>query len=192
MQLPEKDRYHMQRKNVLGMVMMLYGGRISEEMFCNDISSGAQSDIREATDLARRMVREWGMSEQLGPISYADSEEKLYGGEVLLSKAYSEATAVEIDQEVKHIMTGCYQKAKEILEAHRHDLEVISEALLTHEVLESADVDDILAGRPLKARDRGSDGQRTPPTAEKKSAEEKSKEAPGSKGDTPHLGPNTA
>ena len=149
LQLPTKDRYQIQRKNVHGTVMMLFGGRISEEMFCNDISSGAQSDIKEATSLVRKMVREWGMSERLGPISYADSEEKLYGGEVLLSKAYSEATAVEIDKEVKRIITECYDRAKGLLNEHRHDLEVITEALLKHEALDADDVDDLLAGRPV-------------------------------------------
>ncbi|GAI43904.1 unnamed protein product, partial [marine sediment metagenome] len=106
----------------------------------------------EATELVRRMVREWGMSERLGLVSYADSEEKLYGGEVLLSKAYSEATAVEIDEEVKRIVSECFEKAKHILDEHRHDLEVITEALLKHEVLDAADVDDILAGRPVKSK----------------------------------------
>jgi len=175
MQLPAKDRYHLQRKNVVGTVMMTYGGRISEEMFCQDISSGAQSDIKEATELVRRMVREWGMSEKLGPISYADSEEKLYGGEVLLSKSYSEATAVEIDQEVKRIMTECYEKAKAILTEHRHELELISEALLKHEVLESTDVDDILAGRPVKVKERRGNAPSTetpPPIPEGHRSEE--------------------
>ena len=90
----------------------------------------------------------------MGPISYADSEEKLYGGEVLVGKAYSEATAVEIDREVKRIMNECYDKAKSILNEHRHDLELIGEALLKYEVLESSDVDDILAGRPVGAQER--------------------------------------
>ena len=192
MQLPEKDRYQMQKKNVLGMVMMLFGGRISEEMFCQDISSGAQSDIKEATELVRRMVREWGMSEQLGPISYADSEEKLYGGEVLLSKSYSEATAVEIDQEVKRIITGCYQKAKDILHEHRHDLEVISEALLKHEVLESSDVDDILAGRPVKPKERPESGQAATIKEAPKPEVQPNQAAGEEGGPSLHLGPKTA
>jgi cell division protease FtsH len=77
MQLPEKDRYIMPRQNVLGTVKMLFAGRVSEAMFCDDISSGARDDIRRATDLINKMVREWGMSEAVGPVSYADSEEKL-------------------------------------------------------------------------------------------------------------------
>lgn len=159
MQLPEKDRYQMQRKNIRGTVMMLFGGRITEEMFCSDISSGAQNDIKEATILVRRMVCEWGMSDRLGPISYADSEEKLYGGEVLLSKAYSEATAIEIDQEVRRIITECYQEAQRILHKHRHDLEGITEALLKYETLDSADVDDILAGHPVTRPDQKENSQ---------------------------------
>ena len=151
MQLPEKDRYIMPRQNVLGTVKMLFAGRVSEAMFCEDISSGAQDDIRRATDLINKMVREWGMSDQIGPISFANSEEKLYGGEVLLSKAYSEATAVEIDREVARIARECYADTDHLLTENKEGLRAIAEALLKYEVLEATDVDEILAGREPKA-----------------------------------------
>jgi len=150
MQLPEKDRYIMPRQNVLGTVKMLFAGRVSESMFCDDISSGAQDDIRRATDLINKMVREWGMSDHIGPISFADSEEKLYGGEVLLSKTYSEATAIEIDREVARIARECYGEADRLLTENKEALRAIAEALLKYEVLEASDVDEILAGREPK------------------------------------------
>ena len=150
MRLPEKDIYHRQKKNILGNIVVLFAGRIAEEMFCGDISSGARSDIQEATEVVRCMVREWGMSEEIGPISYAKSEERLYGGEVLLAKEYSEATAIKIDQEVKRIIDECYQKTKEILEAHRENVERIAKALLKYEVLDGKEVDKIMAGEEFK------------------------------------------
>jgi cell division protease FtsH len=158
MQLPEKDRYIMPRQNVLGTIKMLFAGRVSESMFCEDISSGAQDDIRRATDLINKMVREWGMSDHIGPISLADSEEKLFGGEVLLSKAFSEATAVEIDREVSRIARECYAEAEHLLTENKESLRSIAEALLKYEVLEATDVDEILAGREpktAKARSQG-------------------------------------
>jgi len=149
MQLPEKDRYHLQRKNAVSMIKVLYAGRIAEELLTDDISSGAQNDIKHATEIARAMVREWGMSEALGPVSYADNEEKLYAGEVLLSKSYSEATAIEIDKEVKRILDTCYDEIKRELLRRKKDLEGISKALLKYEMLTAKDVDVILEGKEL-------------------------------------------
>jgi cell division protease FtsH len=155
MQLPEKDRYIMPRRNVLGTVKMLFAGRVSESMFCDDISSGAQDDIRRATDLINKMVREWGMSDRIGPISFADSEEKLYGGEVLLSKTYSEATAIEIDHEVARIARECYAEADHLLTENKAALHAIAEALLKYEILEASDVDELMAGgEPKTAKAR--------------------------------------
>ena len=147
MQLPEKDRYIMPRRRLLGNVKMLYAGRVSESMFCDDISSGAQSDIKRATDLINKMVREWGMSERIGLISFMDDEEKLYGGEVVLSRSYSDATALEIDHEITRISRECYAETERLLGEHREELERLGQALLHYEVLDAADVDDILADR---------------------------------------------
>ena len=132
-------------------VKMLYAGRVSESMFCSDISSGAQDDIHRATDLLNKMVREWGMSDRVGPISFADSEEKLYGGEVIVSKSYSDATAVEIDQEIARIARECYAAAERLLTENRETLGRIAEALLKYEVLDAADVDEIMAGHDPSA-----------------------------------------
>ncbi len=170
MQLPEKDRYIMPRQNVLGMVKMLYAGRVSESMLCADISSGASDDIHRATDLINKMVREWGMSERIGPISFANSEEKLYGGEVIVSKSYSDQTAVEIDQEIARIARECYADAERLLTENKASLTRIAESLLKYEVLDASDVDDILAGRePAAALDR-SKRPASPPSFPEKEA----------------------
>ncbi len=152
MVLPERDRYTMQRKQVLANAMYAFGGRVAEEMFCDDITSGAEDDIRRASELIRRMVREWGMSDKIGPISYANSEDKLYGGEVVISKGYSEATAIEIDKEIRRIVDECYQKTRELLEEHREDAEKIAQALLRYEVLDTREVDLLLTGGDLEAK----------------------------------------
>ena len=151
MQLPEKDRYIMPRQNVLGTIKMLFAGRVSESMFCDDISSGAYDDIKRATGLINKMVREWGMSERIGPISFADSEEKLYGGEVVLSKSYSEATSVEIDKEVARIARECYAEAERLLTENKETLSAMAEGLLKYESLDASDVDELMAGREPKA-----------------------------------------
>ena len=176
MQLPEKDRYHLQRKNAVSMIKVLYGGRIAEELLTDDISSGAQNDIRHATEIARAMVREWGMSESLGPVSYADSEEKLYGGEVLLSKSYSEATAIEIDKEVKKILDACYDEIRKELLKRKTNLEGIAKALLKYEILTAKEVDVILEGKelvkevpePAEKRSKKAEAKKTGKKAKKK------------------------
>jgi len=179
MQLPERDRYIMPRQNVLGMIKMLYAGRVSEAMFCNDISSGAQDDIHRATDLINKMVREWGMSEAVGPVSFANSEEKLYGGEVIVSKSYSDATAVEIDREIARIARECYAEAERLLTERRDALGRIAEALLKYEVLESSDVDEVIAGREPQAAIERNRRNHVVPAAAPKPADA---DAPGGSG----------
>ena len=152
MHLPERDRYNESRKRVISAIKVLFGGRVAEETFCGDVSTGAANDIKRATGMARMMVREWGMSDQIGPINYADSEERIFGGEVVVAHEYSEATAVEIDTEIKRIISECHQDARRLIEENRDACERIAKALLEHEVLSAADVDALRAGRPLPPR----------------------------------------
>ncbi|MBI4835471.1 MAG: ATP-dependent metallopeptidase FtsH/Yme1/Tma family protein [Planctomycetes bacterium] len=150
MLLPEKDRYHMHKKYVLGNITTLFGGRVAEETFCTDISTGARSDIKQATDMARSMVTEWGMSEKLGPISYTDSEEHLFlGREITRSKPHSEMTAQTIDDEVKSIITSCYNRAREIINANKEVCAKMAQALLKYEVLNTEDVEKIFKGADI-------------------------------------------
>jgi len=151
MVLPEKDKYGLRRKECLGAITMNLAGRVSEEMFCGDISSGAENDIKAATDLARRMVTQWGMSETLGPISYSDQEQHVFlGNEITRGKTHSEQMAEKIDAEVQAILMECYQRARQMCEQHAAQLESIAEALLELETLTVEDVGRLLAGATIE------------------------------------------
>ena len=155
MQLPEKDRYHMSRKQVLGDLVLLYAGRVAEEMFCDDITAGAQSDIERATDLARRMICDWGMSEALGPISYSENEETLFlGREVTRTRNHSDDTAKRIDDEVRSVVNEAYQRSQHVLQEHRDTIVRIAEGLLESETLTGEEVARLVEGRG--AADNGS------------------------------------
>ena len=148
--LPEKDRTIFTKRYCMALLQVCFGGRIAEELFCDDISSGAQSDIQQATKIARQMVLTWGMSEQLGLISYGPDEGLkdmtfVMPGE----KEYSEKTAEAIDGEVKKIINEAYKEAKELIEANKDKLERITKALLKYETLDSDDVQLILEGGEL-------------------------------------------
>ena len=156
MQLPERDRYHLQKKTILGNIKVLYGGRVAEKIACKDITSGAKNDIERATDLARSMVCEWGMSDALGPISYSENEETLFlGREITRSRNHSEATARAIDEEVKTILTESFERTEEMIQEHRDALKNVAEALLAHEVLSGAEVSRILKGEAIETIKRG-------------------------------------
>jgi cell division protease FtsH len=148
--LPEKDRTMFTKKYCMALLQVCFGGRVAEEMFCDDISSGAQSDIQQATKIAKQMILAWGMSDQLGPISYGpDSGLKdtvyIMPGE----KEYSEKTAEAIDKEVKKITDHAYKDAKDLVESHKDELDRIAKALLKYETLDAEDVDLILKGGQL-------------------------------------------
>lgn len=144
MYLPEGDKYSTQQKEALDSMAVIMGGRIAEEMFTCDISNGAAGDIKQATSLARRMVCEWGMS-RLGMISFSDNNDYVFlAKEVSRSREYSEATAQEIDKEVKRIIDEAYHRAKELLEKHRAKVEVIAKGLLEYETLDAKHILEIL------------------------------------------------
>jgi len=148
--LPEKDRTMFTKRYCMALLQVCFAGRIAEEIFCDDISSGAQSDIQQATKIAKQMILTWGMSEQLGLISYgpdAGFKDMVYviPGE----KEYSEKTAEAIDSEVKKITDEAYKKAKELIVANKDKLEQITKALLKYETLDADDVNLILQGGEL-------------------------------------------
>jgi cell division protease FtsH len=148
--LPEKDRLHYTKRYCMALLQVCFGGRIAEEMFCDDISSGAQSDIQQATSIARQMILTWGMSEKLGPISYEpDSGLRDLMYIIPGEREYSEKTAEEIDSEVKRLVDQAYKKAKELIEANKDKLEKIAKALLKYETLDADDVKLILEGGEL-------------------------------------------
>ncbi len=148
--LPEKDRLHYTKRYCMALLQVCFSGRIAEEMFCDDISSGAQADIQQATNIAKQMILTWGMSEKLGPISYEpDSGLKDLRYIMPGEREYSEKTAEEIDSEVKKLVDEAYKKAKELIEANKDKLEKIAKALLKYETLDADDVKLILEGGEL-------------------------------------------
>ena len=144
MYLPEGDKYSTQQKEALDLLAVTMGGRIAEEMFTNDISNGASGDIRQATTLARKMVCEWGMS-SLGMISFSEGNEYVFlAREMSRPREYSEATAQQIDIEVKRIIDEAYSRAKAVLEAHRSNVEKVAKGLLEFETLDASHIKVII------------------------------------------------
>ena len=145
--LPEKDRTHYTKKYCMAELQVCFGGRIAEELFCDDISSGAQADIKMATSLAREMVQTWGMSPELGPIDYSPPAQESYFG--LGGQEHSQKTSEVIDIEVKKLIDQAYNAAKEIIQNNRDKLMTIADALLKYETLDAAEVKIILEGGSL-------------------------------------------
>jgi len=150
MQLAEKDNYLEGKKKLLGQVTGLMGGRVAEEIIFGDITSGAHSDIKTATRIARMMVCEWGMSEKLGPMTFGEREEHIFlGKEISRTIDYSETTAIEIDREIRKIIDESYNRAKSLLNEHKDALIKIAETLLDREVLTGMDITKLRKGEPL-------------------------------------------
>ncbi|HYB97684.1 MAG TPA: ATP-dependent zinc metalloprotease FtsH [Candidatus Limnocylindrales bacterium] len=144
-QLPEEDRHSYGRAFLLNTLAILYGGRVAEELVLNEITTGAGNDIEKATQLARKMVCEWGMSENLGPVMFKrPADEPFLGLELHQQREYSEDTARNIDEEVKHILSDAYTRAKSILKSNLDALHKMASALLEREVLDGKEIDEIL------------------------------------------------
>jgi cell division protease FtsH len=145
MALPEEDRLNHNRKAIVDFIAVTMAGRLAEEIIAGDVSSGAAGDIQQATNIARHMVTQWGMSEKLGMVQYGNDQEHTFmGREMGGPKNYSEATAQEIDAEVKRIIQEQYDRAKQLILTHRDKLEIIAKALLEYETLDGTQVEDIL------------------------------------------------
>jgi cell division protease FtsH len=158
MQLPEADKHTYTKEYLEGMLAVLMGGRTAEEIFLGHITTGAGNDIERATDIARNMVCEWGMS-NMGPLAYGKKEEAIFlGREIAQHRDFSEDTALQIDKEVKRIVSESYEKARSIVEANRGTLENIALALLEREVLDANEVKMLMEGKTLPEKPR------TPPT----------------------------
>ncbi len=147
--LPEKDRMFYTKRYCMAQMQVCFGGRIAEQVFCDDISSGAQSDIKQATGIAKEMILTWGMGEELGPIDYGGdmSMEMYYPGS---GRETSEKTAELIDKEIKKLIDQAYTQARQLIEANKEKMEALAKALLKYETLDAADVEVILSGRELE------------------------------------------
>src|SRR5450759_4726332 len=133
MQLPTDDRHNYYKNYLETSIAILMGGRLAEEMFLDSMSTGAGNDIERATELARKMVCEWGMSD-LGPLTFGKKEEQIFlGREIAQHRDYSEATAIQIDEEVKKMVSGQYERATKIIGENRDTLVRLAEALLEFE-----------------------------------------------------------
>jgi cell division protease FtsH len=145
MSLPKEDLLNRRKKEMLDMIAITMAGRIAEEIVSEDISTGAASDIQQATTLARAMVCYWGMSDKLGMVQYGDSSDYIFlGRDIVRSKDYSEKTAEAIDEEVKRICNEAYRRAKDILDTHRDKLDALANALLEYETLDGTQVLEIV------------------------------------------------
>ncbi len=143
--LPEKDKYHESRSQLLDELAGIMGGRIAEELIFDDYTSGAAGDIRQATAIARKMVTEWGMSERIGMVNVSEREEHMFlGRDLFKGREVSEQTAREIDEEVRAIIEASYNRAKNILSQHRDQLVALAEALLERETLDAAEIEQII------------------------------------------------
>jgi len=154
MQLPLDDKHSYNKGYLEAQITILMAGRIAEEIFMHHITTGAGNDIERATDMARKMVCEWGMSE-LGPMSFGKKEEQIFlGREIAQHRDYSEATAILIDEQVRKLVDQGYDRARKIIEERSDGLARIAEALLEREVLDGAEVKMLLDGQTLPTSTR--------------------------------------
>jgi len=131
---------------------VLFGGRIAEELFMNQMTTGASNDFERATDLARRMVTQWGMSDALGPMVYGENEGEVFlGRSITTHKNVSETTMQKVDAEIRRIIDEQYKLARRLLEENRDKVEAMTKALLEWETLDADQLDDIMAGKPPRA-----------------------------------------
>jgi cell division protease FtsH len=139
----------MDRNHMLNMVSVLFGGRIAEELFMNQMTTGASNDFERATEIARNMVTRYGMSDELGPMVYGENEGEVFlGRSITTQKNVSEATMQKVDQEIRKIIDQQYAVARKLLEDNRDKVEAMAKALLELETIDSDQISDIMAGKP--------------------------------------------
>jgi cell division protease FtsH len=149
MQLPSEDRYSMDKNRILDTLAVLFGGRIAEEIFMHQMTTGASNDFERATDMARKMVTQWGMSDALGPMVYGENDGEVFlGRSVTTHKNVSEATMQKVDEEIRRIIDQQYALARGLIEANRDKIEAMTKALLEWETIDADQINDIMAGLP--------------------------------------------
>lgn len=180
MQLPEGDRYSMKFKQMTSRLAIMMGGRVAEELTfgADNVTSGAQSDIDQATKLARAMITQWGYSKELGMVSYGDNQEEVFlGHSVARTQNISEETARKIDSEIKRLVDDGYKTARTILTKKKKDLEALAQGLLEYETLSGDEITDLLNGKPPSrddddnAKPKAKPGSSVPVTKKKKGDE---------------------
>jgi cell division protease FtsH len=147
--LPERDRYSVYRDQMLAQICMLFGGRVAEELFIGNVSTGASNDFERATQIARDMVTRYGMSEALGPMVYGENEGEVFlGRSITTHKNVSEVTMQKVDAEIRKIIDEQYGLARKLLEENRDKVEAMTAALLEWETLDADQIKDIISGKP--------------------------------------------
>jgi len=178
--LPEEDRYSLSRQTILSQICSLYGGRIAEEMTLGKegVTTGASNDIQRATEMARNMVTKWGLSEELGPLLYSEDEGEVFLGRsaAAQSQSFSGDTAITIDTEIRKIIDECYGRAETILEENRDKLELMKDALMEYETIDSDQIDDIMNGEKPRPPADWSDSDSSNPDSGGPSVQEKESE----------------
>jgi cell division protease FtsH len=166
--LPEDDRLSYSKQRLNSMICSLFGGRLAEELIFgpDSVTTGASNDIERATDMARKMVTKWGLSEKLGPLSYSQDEDEVFlGRSVTQHKNVSDSTATTIDSEIRYIIDSNYQRAKEILVSHLDKLHIMAAALIKYETLDSDQIHRIMQGKDPGAPSSWSDNGGRPPAS---------------------------
>ena len=149
MQLPSEDRYSMDKIRILSTIAVLFGGRIAEEVFMQQMTTGASNDFERATDMARKMVTQWGMSEALGTMVYGENDGEVFlGRSVTTHKNISEDSMQKVDAEIRRILDQQYALARKLIEANRDKMEAMTKALLEWETIDADQIDDIMSGNP--------------------------------------------
>jgi cell division protease FtsH len=149
MQLPTEDRFSMEKEEILQRLAVMFGGRIAEEVFMNQMTTGASNDFERATELARQMVTQWGMTDSLGPMVYGENEGEVFlGRSVTTHKNMSEATMQKVDAEIRRIVDEQYALARKLIEENKDKIEAMTQALLEWETIDSDQIKDIMEGRP--------------------------------------------
>jgi len=165
MQLPEGDRYSMDKERLLNTIAVLFGGRIAEEVFMGQMTTGASNDFERATAIARDIVTRYGMTDSLGPVVYAENEGEVFlGRSVTKTTHVSEATMQKVDSEIRSIIDGQYSVARNLIESNQDKMHAMANALLEWETIDAEQIDDIMSGRPPRAPQPPSSGGDTPQT----------------------------
>jgi cell division protease FtsH len=164
MQLPTEDRYSMDREHLLQNISVLFGGRIAEEIFMGQMTTGASNDFERATEMARRMVTQWGMSDAMGPMVYGENDGEIFlGRSVTTHKNVSETTMQKVDAEIRRIIDEQYALARRLIEENREKIEVMAKALLEWETLDAEQIGDIMEGKAPRPP-KPSQSRPNPPT----------------------------
>jgi len=165
MQLPQEDRYSMDREQILQNISVLFGGRIAEEIFMKQMTTGASNDFERATEMARRMVTQWGMSDHLGPMVYGENEGEVFlGRSITTHKNVSEATMQQVDAEIRRIIDEQYSLARKLIEDNSGKVEAMAKALMEWETIDADQVGDIMEGRPPRPPKPPANTQAPPPS----------------------------